>query len=123
MSGLTVFESKLINNTAYCGNAVYAHDSNYVIINSTFANNTNDIYTVFDQNVAVLDGNSYSGKDSLVLNTTLYESYITVKGAELPLLNNTINSLIFRPNLTCVTGDGFHLSGTRDGWVPAGHLE
>jgi predicted outer membrane repeat protein len=84
---LTVFDSKFINNTATLGNAIYAYDTSYNISNTLFANNTNDIYTVFDKE-SNLNDNTY---DNISTNNTYYATDIDGKGLELQFINNTIN--------------------------------
>ncbi|MDO5815889.1 MAG: C1 family peptidase, partial [Methanobrevibacter sp.] len=91
-SDLFVSDSRFINNTAYLGDAIYAHDSYYNISNTSFLNNENDIFTNYDYEMGHLDdSNSYSNNDSLSLNNTLYATIIAGKGMELTLLNNTID--------------------------------
>ncbi|MBQ2653641.1 MAG: hypothetical protein IJF83_08795 [Methanobrevibacter sp.] len=90
-SQLFISNSTFANTTAYFGDAIYAHDSNYHIKNTSFFNNENDIFTNYDGNLTVLEDNIYSNNDSLSLNNTIYATYIDGEGMELTLLNNTID--------------------------------
>ena len=90
MGTLNVDKSNFINNTASAGNAIGAYDSSYTIKNSLFENNTNPIYTFFD-NVGVLDNNTYINDDNVSTNNELHSSIVIGQGLQLTLLNNTIN--------------------------------
>ncbi len=90
--------SNLTNNLAHEGSAVYLYDSNYNITNNLFKDNTNfqgyddDIFTVFDTDICVLENNVYSGKNSTSINNEDYASIVDFEGMRLVLLtNNTIN--------------------------------
>ena len=91
--------SSLTQNFAQYGGAIYLYDSSYSIGGITFKENTgingkyDDIYTVFDGNVAVLDNatNTYSGNDSISLNNTNYATIVDCEGMKLSLINNTID--------------------------------
>ena len=87
---LTITHSRLINNTAYLGDAIYGYDLSCFISNSTFSDNVNDIFTYFDKKTDIRD-NTYSSNDSISLNNTFYPSCVEGTGMELTLLNNTIN--------------------------------
>ena len=89
MSTLNVTESKFFNNVASAGSAIYAYDNSYRIIKSTFENNKNPIYTVFDKK-SVLEKNTYD--DNISLNNTDYATIMIGEGMQLILLNNTINT-------------------------------
>ena len=90
-------DSRLINNHAQTGGAVYAYDSNYYIIENVFSNNTNqekeleDIFTDFDGPTTVIENNTYSGNDSLCLNNERYESIIAIPGMNITVIDNEIN--------------------------------
>ena len=90
-STLNITDSKFFNNLASAGSAVYAYDNSYSIKNSTFENNANPIYTVFDKE-SVLENNDYINDGNISLNNTFYATIITGQGLQLVLLNNTINT-------------------------------
>ena len=90
MSTLNISDSKFFNNMASAGNAIYAYDTSYNIINSMFENNTNPIYTVFDKG-SVLENNTYINDNNISLNNTFYATIMIGQGLQLVLLNNTIN--------------------------------
>ena len=89
MSTLNMTESKFFNNVASAGSAIYAYDNSYSIIKSTFENNKNPIYTVFDKE-SVLEKNTYD--DDISINNTDYATIMIGQGIQLVLLNNTINT-------------------------------
>ena len=97
MGGFNFINSALTNSYAKLGAAIYMYDSNYYIVNSTFNNNFNsngrydDIFTEFDMKTAFLENNTYSGKGSVSLNNTNYETIINATGMKLDLINNTID--------------------------------
>ena len=97
MGGFNFIDSTLTNSYAKLGAAIYMYDSNYYIVNSTFNNNFNsngnydDIFTEFDMETAFLEDNTYSGKGSVSLNNTSYETIINATGMKLNLINNTID--------------------------------
>ena len=83
-------DCKFINNSASMGNAIFLCDSSYVLINNTFTNNKNAIYSVFDKS-GLRDGNVYNN-DSVFTNQTFeYAKYMDTPGLTYDLLNNTIN--------------------------------
>ena len=90
MSTLKINGSKFFNNVASAGSAIYAYDNSYSIKNSIFENNTNPIYTVFDQE-SVLENNEYINDGNISLNNTYYSTIIIGEGLQLVLLNNTIS--------------------------------
>ena len=90
MGNLNVDKSNFINNTASAGNAIYTYDSSYNIKNSLFENNTNPIYTFFDE-TGVLDNNTYINDDNVSTNNELHSTIVIGQGLQLTLLNNTIN--------------------------------
>ena len=90
--------SNLTNNLAHEGSAVYLYDTNYNIKNNLFQDNTNfqgyddDVFTVFDTDICVLEDNTYSGENSTSINNEDYASIVDFEGMRLVLLtNNTIN--------------------------------
>ncbi len=94
---LNVFDSKFNNNFAQTGSALYLYDSNYDIENNEFNNNSdlnvtyNDIYTAFEKEKATLKNNTYSGENTTSLNNELYETIIDIPGAEIELIENSID--------------------------------
>ncbi|WP_298500039.1 C1 family peptidase [uncultured Methanobrevibacter sp.] len=90
MSTANITHSRFINNTASAGNAIYAYDANYSIINSWFENNTNPIYTFFD-NFSELKNNTYINDDDVSTNNTYYATFQVGEGLPLKLVNNTID--------------------------------
>jgi C1A family cysteine protease len=91
MSNLTLVHSGFINNSAYLGNAVYACDSWYNITNCLFANNTNAIFTDFDNNQCNLNGNEYNN-DSIITNQSFYAPLsFEYPALNLTLIDNAIN--------------------------------
>ena len=90
-SNLNLTNSKFINNSATLGNAIYAYDSDYNIINCLFKDNLNAIYTVFDKDSCDLNNNEYTG-DSVITNKTCYYGAFSDSPAlDLIFINNTIN--------------------------------
>ncbi|WP_407412997.1 C1 family peptidase [Methanobrevibacter sp.] len=94
---LRLDNNEFINSSAQCGGALYLYDSNYYFSNNTFVNNTNqegnfdDIFTVFDWSLAILENNTYSSDDSCSFNNTNYRTIIAAEGMKLTILNNTID--------------------------------
>ncbi|WP_407375513.1 C1 family peptidase [Methanobrevibacter sp.] len=96
---LIVKNSNLTRNLAQYGGAIYLYDSSYNVDEITFKENTgingkyDDVCTVFDGNIAVLDNatNNYSGNDSISLNNTNYATIVNFEGMKLSLINNTID--------------------------------
>lgn len=91
-SYLKISKSKFTNNSAYMGNAIYACDSLYDITNSTFASNTNAIYTDFDFyfDLCNLENNEYNG-DTVITNQSYhYPTFVDTPTLNLTLTNNTI---------------------------------
>ena len=99
LSEVIVDSTNFTNSCAQGGAALYLYDSSYAITNSIFENNVNfngrqdDVYTVFDGDVAVLDNatNTYSSNDSVSLNNKDYATIIASEGMALVLINNTID--------------------------------
>ena len=90
-SNLELANSSLINNIAYQGNAIYTCDSCYDITDCLFLNNTNAIYSDFDDDSCNLENNCYNN-DSVITNQTFsYQSFIDTPALDLTLINNTIN--------------------------------
>ena len=96
-SGLNVWESSFINNSAQYGGAIYSYDSGYDIDKCNFADNVNlygdldDIYTMFDWPDPTLKNNTYSSEYSYNTNKTRYASIVDTSGMKLTLLNNSID--------------------------------
>ena len=86
-----ISESKFFNNTASAGAAIYAYDSSYSISNSTFENNINPIYSVFDKQTNIDETNIFINDNNISTNNTFYATIIVGEGMRLTLLNNTIN--------------------------------
>ena len=86
-----ISESKFFNNTASAGAAIYAYDSSYSISNSTFENNINPIYSVFDKQTNIDETNIFINDNNISTNNTFYATIIVGEGMQLTLLNNTIN--------------------------------
>ena len=86
-----ISESKFFNNTASAGAAIYAYDSAYTISNSTFENNINPIYSVFDKQTNIDETNIFINDNNISTNNTFYATIIVGEGMQLTLLNNTIN--------------------------------
>lgn len=97
MGVLKLYNSELTRNAAQYGAAVYLYDSQYSISNNDFSSNVNfnkspdDIYTVFDGIVAILENNNYTGNGSVSLNNTDYATISAGEGMNLVLINNSIN--------------------------------
>ena len=90
-SVLEINNSNFINNFAFLGNAIYTHDSSYEITDCLFENNTNAIYTDFDDDSCKLDNNNYNG-DSVITNKSYsYQTFMDSPTLNLTLTNNTIN--------------------------------
>ena len=88
---LIINSSKFINNSAFRGNAIYSCDSYYDIFDSTFKDNTNAIYTDFDEDYCDLTDNDYND-DSVIINQSYdYKTFIDSPALELEVVNNTIN--------------------------------
>ena len=82
---------KFINNSAIAGNAIFLFDSNYAIINNTFINNKNAVYSIFDKIYHICDDNIYNN-DSVLTNFTFeYEKYSDVPTWTFDSINNTID--------------------------------
>ncbi|SDA64430.1 C1 family peptidase, partial [Methanobrevibacter millerae] len=116
-STLNINDSKFFNNGASAGSAIYAYDTSYNIRNSTFENNTNPIYTVFDGE-SVLENNDYVNDGNLSLNNTYYETIIIGQGMQLVLLNNTIN-ITDIPDKFDLRDYGWVSSVKNQGWMGA----
>ena len=86
-----ISESKFFNNTASAGAAIYAYDSSYSISNSTFENNINPIYSVFDKQTNIDETNIFINDNNISTNNTFYATIIVGEGRQLTLINNTIN--------------------------------
>ena len=86
-----ISESKFFNNTASAGAAIHAYDSSYSISNSTFENNINPIYSVFDKQTNIDETNIFINDNNISTNNTFYATIIVGEGMQLTLLNNTIN--------------------------------
>ena len=87
---LTITGSIFASSTALLGNAIYARDSSYNISKSTFANNTNAIYTDFDLESFISKDNILNN-ESILTNNSFYTTIIVGEGMELTLTNNTFN--------------------------------
>ena len=96
-TGFNSHNCLIANSYAGCGSAIYLYDSNYLIENTVFIDNFDlegnydDIFTVFDGPVTILENNVYSGEDSLSFNNTDYQSIMAAPGMKLTLINATIN--------------------------------
>ncbi|WP_406532138.1 C1 family peptidase, partial [Methanobrevibacter sp.] len=90
ISKLNITDSKFFNNVAGEGNAIYAYDSSFRIKGSTFKNNTNAIFTVFDK-VCNIDASNVLNNDTVSTNNTFYATIIVGEGMQLTLVNNTID--------------------------------
>ena len=94
---LNMFDSKLINNFAHTGSAIYLYDSDYTIEKNEFNNNSNmngtynDIYTAFEGKEAILVNNTYSGDNTTSLNNKFYDTIVDIPGAKLELIENSID--------------------------------
>lgn len=88
---MKINNSKFNNNLAYIGNAIYACDSKYDITNSNFTNNTNAIFTHFDQYSCNLDNNNYNNDTVSTNETYPYNAVVDSPALELELINNVIN--------------------------------
>ena len=86
-----ISESKFFNNNASAGAAIYAYDSAYTISNSTFENNINPIYSVFDKQSNIDETNIFINDNNISTNNTFYATILVGEGMQLTLLNNTIN--------------------------------
>ena len=95
---LNLYRSKLINNFAQSGSAIYLYDSDYDIENNNFTNNSrlngvyDDIYTAFEMTTKTLKGNNFSGENTTSLDNKLYNSIIDIPGANITILTNGIDS-------------------------------
>ena len=117
-STLNITESKFFNNNmASAGNAIYAYDTSYSIKDSTFENNTNPIYTVFDK-TSLLENNVYINDDNISTNNTYYATIMTGQGMQLVLLNNSINTTTI-PNRFDLRDYGWVSSIKNQGWMGA----
>ena len=94
---LNLYNSKLINNFAQSGPAIYLYDSDYDIESNAFDNNSDlngtymDIYTAFEKTFYTLNNNTYSRDNSTSLNNELYETIVDIPGVQIELINNTID--------------------------------
>ena len=94
---LNLYNSKLINNFAQSGQAMYLYDSDYDIESNTFDNNSDlngtymDIYTAFEKTINTLNNNNYSRDNSTSLNNEFYETIVDIPGVQIELINNTID--------------------------------
>ena len=97
MSLLMLNTSNFTNNCAQKGSAIYLYDSEYNISKVSFVNNVNfngspdDIFTVFDGDLCILDNNTYSGEDSVSTDNVNYATIVDFEGMSLVILNNTID--------------------------------
>ena len=94
---LNLYNSKLINNFAQSGSAIYLYDSDYDIESNAFDNNSDlngsyvDIYTAFEKTIHTLKNNNYTSNNPASLNNELYETIVDIPGAQIELINNTID--------------------------------
>ena len=89
-SRISVDRCKFINNSASIGNAIYLCDSYYGIVNTTFINNKNAIYSIFNKWV-LLENNTFNN-DSLFTNQTFeYAKYVDTPVLTFDPINNDIN--------------------------------
>ena len=116
-STLTITESKFFNNVASAGNAIYAYDTSYNIKNSTFENNTNPIYTVFDVESNIDKSNVFVNDDNISTNNTYYATIMIGQGIQLVLLNNTNTTTI--PERFDLRDYGWVSSIKDQGWMGA----
>ena len=90
MITLELSNSRFINNSADLGNAIYACDSDYSITNCIFANNTNAIFTDFDEGCN-LEGNDYNNDSTIINQTYSYKAFADSVALEWKSLNNSIS--------------------------------
>ncbi len=90
MSTLNITDSRLFNNVAGEGNAIYAYDSSFNIKGSTFKNNKNAVFSVFTKKYTI-DTTTELNNDTVSTNNTFYATIIVGEGLQLALGNNTIN--------------------------------
>ena len=90
MSTLNITDSKFFNNVAGAGNAIYAYDTSFNIKGSTFKNNTNAIFTVFDKKCNI-DASNVLNNDTVSTNNTVYATIMVGEGMQLTPANNSIN--------------------------------
>ena len=91
ISNLRLTGSKFIDKSENSGNAIYACDSSYIIVNSIFINNTNAIYTDFDRESYLDENNIYNNASVSTNNTFVLKTIIVGEATELKLINNAIN--------------------------------
>ena len=94
---LNLYDSKLVNNFAQSGSAIYLYDSDYDIESNAFDNNSDlngtymDIYTAFEKTINTLNNNNYSRDNSTSLNNEFYETIVDIPGVQIELINNAID--------------------------------
>ena len=88
------YSNVIVNNTYFennvaliNGGSVYSYSSNALIMNSTFLDNSN-FYSVFDNNVTLIDNNF--NNDTVSLNNTVYYMVVDGRGITLELINSTV---------------------------------
>ena len=95
---LNLYDSKLINNFAQSGSAIYLYDSDYDIERNTFENNSDlngtymDIFTAFEKTNHTLKNNNYSSDNSTSLNNEIYETIVDLPGVQIEILDNGIDT-------------------------------
>lgn len=81
---LNLYNSKLANNFAQSGSAIYLYDSDYDIEGNAFNNNSDlngtymDIYTAFEKTIHTLKNNNYSSDNPTSLNNEFYETIVDI---------------------------------------------
>ena len=79
------------NHAETHGDAVYIYQPyDLRVYNSTFKDNGNAIYSLYEEEFCFIEDNDYSN-DTVSINNTDYETIVVENGIKLKLINNTIN--------------------------------
>ena len=87
---ISVDGCKFINNSASIGNAIFLCDSSYAIVNTSFINNKNAIYSIFDK-MFILQNNTYNNDSYLTNQTFEYVKYVDTTTLTFDPITNNID--------------------------------
>ena len=86
-------KSSFTNNHAGIGDGIYIYDCGYGIVNNSFKGNGEAIHAVFTNEGSYQRNNRFN-KDTICLNDTNYDTYVSGKGKEIILNPTIINASI-----------------------------
>lgn len=88
---IMINNSKFINNSAGRGNAIFTFDTYYVIVNSTFKNNTNALQTYYDLKEGIWSNNDCDNESIITNLTANYKFHVDTPSVRYESVNNTLN--------------------------------